>query len=227
MGPRGPGAIYKLDALSGFRPRVFATIILNGRPNSGAALGNLAYDKTNKQLFVSDLETGMIHRIGLDGSDRGFFDHGTQGRTNFRDAQTQQPGSLPAIAFNPASQARIADCPARFDTSPECWNVAASGRRVWGWACALKHPARRVCITQSGAAPAFNNAAWNTAPEDDKRNSVWSVGNGRTAHLRSATSDANSFCRTSSHRRTISRAPATAIRRATSRSRPVPIARSC
>ena len=60
---RRPGTIYKLDAQSGYQPRPFANVTLNGRPNSGAALGNIAYDRWNRQLFVSDLETGMIHRI--------------------------------------------------------------------------------------------------------------------------------------------------------------------
>ena len=34
----------------------------------------------HSQLFVTDLESGLIHRLGLDGSDRGSFDHGTAGR---------------------------------------------------------------------------------------------------------------------------------------------------
>ena len=59
-----------LDASTGYAPRVFSRIMLNGRRNTGAALGNIGYDRTNKQLFVSDLETGMIHRIrAADGCD--------------------------------------------------------------------------------------------------------------------------------------------------------------
>jgi hypothetical protein len=177
-GPGGPGAIYKLDASTGFRPRLFATVTLNGRQNSGAALGNLAYDKINKQLFVSDLETGMIHRIGMDGGDRGFFDHGTQGRTSFRDAMTQQQGSLPPIAFNPASQARIADCPQRFDTTPECWNVAASGRRVWGLGVRGEGPGQVRLYYAVWSGPDFGNTAWVSAPDEEKRNTVWSIGIG-------------------------------------------------
>jgi hypothetical protein len=67
----GPGAIYRLDAANNYRPRLFANITLDGtRHNTGAALGNLAFDRVNKQLFVSDLETGMIHRIRIsDGAD--------------------------------------------------------------------------------------------------------------------------------------------------------------
>ena len=106
FGEGGPGAIYRLDAPNGYKPRLFATVTLNGRQNSGAALGNIAYDRWNKQFLVSDLETGMIHRIGLDGRDIGSFDHGTQGRTSFVDAQTGQSQSLKPIAFNPSSQAK-------------------------------------------------------------------------------------------------------------------------
>jgi hypothetical protein len=151
---------------------------LRGRPNGGPALGNLAYDRTNKQLFASDLETGMIHRFrASDGSDLGFFDHGTQGRANFTDVETGQPGSLPAIPFDPNSRPRIANCPSPFAQSPQCWNIAASGRRVWG--IAAHHDPRRnetrlYYAVWSG--PSFDQAAsWSRASEEDKRNSVWSV----------------------------------------------------
>src|SRR5262249_62211582 len=44
--------------------------------------------RSNKQLFVTDLETGMIHRVrASDGADLGFYDHGTQGRQSFFDAE--------------------------------------------------------------------------------------------------------------------------------------------
>ena len=91
----GPGTVYRLDRETGYRPRVFANITLNGRPNSGPGLGNIAFDKWNQQLFVSDLETGMIHRLrAADGADLGFYDHGTQGRPNFLDVVRGQPASF-------------------------------------------------------------------------------------------------------------------------------------
>ena len=42
-------------------------------------LGNLAYDSAHKQLFVSDLYTGMIHRFDLDGKELSRYDHGVTG----------------------------------------------------------------------------------------------------------------------------------------------------
>ena len=94
-------------------PRPFANVTLNGRPNTGAALGNIAYDRWNKQLFVSDLETGMIHRIRpSDGADLGFYDHGVQGRANFLDAESKQQRSLPPIPLRSRRRRRrIANCP--------------------------------------------------------------------------------------------------------------------
>ncbi|MGA9604361.1 MAG: hypothetical protein WBQ82_09630, partial [Methyloceanibacter sp.] len=59
----GPGTVWKLDGASGNKPSIIAEITLDGRANSGAALGNIAFDRWNKQFFVSDLETGMIHRL--------------------------------------------------------------------------------------------------------------------------------------------------------------------
>jgi len=175
----GPGTIYRLDREAGYQPRVFATVTLNGRPNSGPGLGNIAFDKWNQQLFVSDLETGMIHRLrAADGTDLGFYDHGTQGRANFLDVARAQPGNLPPIPFDPASQPRINDCATgKFDNSPECWNVAASGRRVWGLA-AWKHPTtgETRLYYSVWSSPAFGDPNWAASGDDsEKRNSIWSV----------------------------------------------------
>jgi hypothetical protein len=174
----GAGTIYRLDAANNYRPRVFAHVMLGNRQNTGAALGNMAFDRTNKQIFVSDLETGMIHRIRTaSGADAGYYDHGTQGRPRFLDMQSKQQASLPAIAFDPNSRARITDCPnGVFDRSPECWNFAASGRRVWGVGV-RNDPSRGETRLYYAvwSSPAFGQTAWNSAADDDKRNSVWSV----------------------------------------------------
>src|SRR5450759_3182304 len=88
------------------------------------AVGNLAYDSDHKQLFVSDLYTGMIHRFALDGRDLGPpYDHGVTGRS----AQ----GNLPAQAFNPSRRLNIAT--ARFDSEdPDTWGYAPPARRGLG-----------------------------------------------------------------------------------------------
>jgi hypothetical protein len=174
----GPGTIYRLDAANNYRPRVFAHVMLGDRQNTGAALGNMAFDRTHKQIFVSDLETGMIHRIGTaNGADFGHYDHGTQGRPRFLDMQSKQQRSLPAIAFNSNSRARIEDCPSGpFDRSPECWNFAESGRRVWG--VGVRHDPNRAetrLYYAVWSSPSFGQTSWNTADDDDKRNAVWSV----------------------------------------------------
>jgi hypothetical protein len=175
FGAGGPGAIYRLDAANGYQPRLFATVTLEGRPNSGAALGNITYDRWHKQFLVSDLETGMIHRINLKGQDLGGYDHGTQGRANFVDAQSGRQQSLAPIAFEAASAAHIADCGAQFDTTPECWNVAASNRRVWGLGV-WRGPGGETRLYYSVASsPDLGNDAWHNLGEDEKRNSLWSV----------------------------------------------------
>jgi hypothetical protein len=176
-GQGGPGTIYRLDAATGYQPRPFAQITLNGRPNSGPALGNIAYDRFNKQLFVTDLETGMIHRVrATDGADLGFYDHGMQGRQSFFDAEAGQPSGLGPIGFDPNSRARIGNCEGRFDQTPQCWNIALSGRRVWGVGV-HRNPARNeVRLYYSvWSGPAFDDPGWQNAQDDDKRNSVWSV----------------------------------------------------
>ena len=83
----GPGTVYRLNAANDYRPEIFTDITLDGRANSGAGLGNIAFDKAHHQLFVSDLETGLIHRVALaDGAELGRYDHGVTGRGSFVDA---------------------------------------------------------------------------------------------------------------------------------------------
>ena len=178
-GQGGPGAIYKLTAADRYRSGLFATVTLNGRANTGPALGNIAYDKTNKQFFVSDLETGMIHRIDLNGRETGVFDHGTQGRPNFLDAQTKKPSQLPSISFDPNSSAKFADCPAPpGDNAPECWNFAANGRRVWGLGVRGEGVDKVRLYYSIWSGPNYDPDSWSRMTEEDKRNTVWSIGVG-------------------------------------------------
>ena len=129
----GPGTIYKLSASNNYQPEVFANVTLSGRQNTGASLGNIAFDKISRQLFVSDMETGMIHRLNIEtGQEVGIFDHGVDGRGNFLDVASGSTLSLPRQPFDPSSAARVADCEANFSTTVSCWNIAHPKRRVWG-----------------------------------------------------------------------------------------------
>jgi hypothetical protein len=87
-------------------------------------LGNLAYDSTHKQLFVSDLYTGMIHRFDLNGNELGRYDHGVTGLG---------AAKLATVPFDPKNRPNIAN--ARFDSEkPDTWGFAPAARRVWGLA---------------------------------------------------------------------------------------------
>jgi hypothetical protein len=121
-GPQGgPGSIWKVDGTTG-KVSLFGNVTLNGRANSGAALGGLAYDPDSKSLFVADRESGMIHRFDLNGLDLGSYDHGVTGRT----AQ-----GLPPVPWT--SQQPIDVSSPQFDsTQPATWNYAAPARRVFG-----------------------------------------------------------------------------------------------
>jgi len=173
----GPGTVWKLNAANGYAPEVFATIALNGRENTGPALGNIAFDRWSRQLYVSDLETGMIHRLSLDGTDLGHFDHGTQGRARFTDAQSGQDGALGEVAFDPASAAQISACPAgNFTSHPECWNYADFRRRVWGLAVRRDAATGTVRLYYSvWSSQALGSPGFAGAGDDEKRNAVWSV----------------------------------------------------
>ncbi|MCC0014892.1 MAG: peptidoglycan-binding protein [Rhodobiaceae bacterium] len=118
----GPGTVWKIDGQTGNITK-FADIASAGQPNSGPGLGNIAYDPDHKQLFVSDLDTGLIHRLDMNGADLGTFDHGIQGR--------------PANGLPPAADdgARLDITNPAFDAEyPDSWGFTGSERRVWGLA---------------------------------------------------------------------------------------------
>ncbi len=119
----GPGTVWKINGETGEVTK-FADILSAGVPNSGPGLGNVAYDAKNNQFFVSDLDTGLIHRLNIDGADLGTYDHGLQGR--------------PANGFEvlPDDTARRADItnPAFDAEDSNSWGLTAPGRRVWGLA---------------------------------------------------------------------------------------------
>ncbi len=173
----GPGTVWKLDAATGYKPVVFAHVALDGRQNTAAALGAIVFDRQNKQFLVSDLETGMITRLKLeDGSELGRYDHGTEGRASFIDASNGSQQTLPPVAFDPASTARIADCTGgEFGGTPACWNYADFRRRVWGLGLRRdSENAQRLFYAVWGS-QGFGNPDFAAASADDKRNSVWSI----------------------------------------------------
>ncbi|HFC05234.1 MAG TPA: hypothetical protein ENJ55_05975, partial [Rhizobiales bacterium] len=114
----GPGTIWKIDGKTGAVSQ-FANI-----ENSVAGLGNIVFDPSHYQFFVSDLESGLIHRLDLAGRVLDTFDHGTTGR----------PGAgLDAVASDPALKADITS--SDFDTdNSDTWGLADIRRRVWGLA---------------------------------------------------------------------------------------------
>lgn len=118
-----PGSIWKVEGTTG-AVSLLTRIKANGQDNGGTGLGNITFDDKTRQLFVSDLETGLIHRLTMDGQDLGTFDHGTAGRT----AQ-----GLDAVADDPGKRMNIGD--SKFNSEdPATWGYAADKRRVFGLA---------------------------------------------------------------------------------------------
>jgi hypothetical protein len=151
----GPGSIYKVDGRTG-AVSLLANVTLDGVPNPGPGLGNLAYDAAHKQLFVSDLYTGMIHRVALDGKDLGPpHDHGATARPT-------GPGALGPVPFNPRNRPNIAID--RFDSeNPDTWGFAPPARRVWGLAV---HEGRLYYSARNGA-PAAGPQIWSVGIQQD------------------------------------------------------------
>jgi len=175
----GPGAVWRLDAVNGYRPTLLAEIAPQGRPNSGASLGNIAFDRMNRQFFVSDMESGLIVRLGRDGRQLSAYDHGVEGRRAFFDADSNQRAALAPIPNDPSRVARLETCEGAFDLTPACWNFAPSGRRIWGLGV-RRDPmgAGSRLYYAVWSSPALADASWSEMSDEDKRNAVWSVGLG-------------------------------------------------
>jgi hypothetical protein len=119
----GPGSIWRVDGVTG-EVRLFANVTLDGMPNTGPALGGLAFDAASNTLFAADRETGMIHRFDLAGRERGRFDHGTQGR---------MAAGLAPVPYDPSMRLDIGS--PRFQSdNPATWGYAPFERLVYGLA---------------------------------------------------------------------------------------------
>ncbi len=118
-----PGAIYKVDGETG-QVSLFASIEFDGVLNSGPGLGNIAFDAASQQLFVSDLDTGTVHRLDLAGNVLEVFDHGS--------TALSLAGRSP-VAHDAEDRMDITS--PGFDVEdPRSWGFAADARRVWGLA---------------------------------------------------------------------------------------------
>jgi len=114
----GPGSIYKVDGQTG-AVSLFATLL----NNSGAGVGDIAFDKASGQFFASDLDRGFIYRLGKNGDVIDSFDHGVNGR----------PAKGLAPIPDDGSQAEIGK--AGFDSAnPQSWGYTQEERRVHGLA---------------------------------------------------------------------------------------------
>ncbi|MFK8251197.1 YncE family protein [Ancylobacter terrae] len=119
----GPGSIWRIDGATG-QVSLFTDVRLNNVPNSGAALGGLAFDSASKQVFAADRGTGMIHAFWLDGRETGIYDHGVAGR---------QALGMEPVADVPTGRTDITQ-PGFEVERPESWGYAPQPRLVNGLA---------------------------------------------------------------------------------------------
>lgn len=112
----GPGSIWKVDGKTGEISQ-FATI----PGNTGAGIGDIVYDRATRQFFVSDLDTGFIHRLSSDGTPIDVFDHGETARASAGLSQVPNDGHGMDIK-DPAFDALNSDT----------WGLAQPKRMIWG-----------------------------------------------------------------------------------------------
>ncbi len=127
---------------------LFANVTLDGVPNSGPALGALAFDPASRQLFVADRDTGMIHRFTLDGVERGRFDHGMQALAAL---------GLPPIAFDPRKRLNIRKPGIRQRQSGHLGLCAGGAARV-------RHGGSIVAVSITRSPRACASGRWRSCP---------------------------------------------------------------
>ncbi len=115
-----PGAIYKIDGTTGAVSYLSDTAF-SGKANSGPGIGGLAFDAASRSLYASDLDTGVIHRFGLDynAADLSQFDHGIAGR---------RAKGLDTIADD-GKRLLLTD-PAFSPSDPATWGFTQPSRRI-------------------------------------------------------------------------------------------------
>ena len=91
-----------------------------GSKGSSAGIGGLAVDPASRELYVSDLDTGLIHRFSISQkNDIGQFDHGVAGRPM---------RGLPAVADD-GSRLNI-ESPDFDPGKPATWGITQTERRI-------------------------------------------------------------------------------------------------
>ncbi len=114
----GPGSVWRIDGRTGQ-----ASLLVN-LENGGAGLGNITFDPTHYQLYVSDMDSGNIYRIDLAGNVLGIYDHGRTGR---------KAAGLEPVRRDRKARAEITSDAFDADNS-DTWGLADVRRRVWGLA---------------------------------------------------------------------------------------------
>ena len=114
----GPGSIWKVDGATG-EVSLFAHI----DENSGPGIGDIVRHPRTGQLYASDLDTGLVHRIGDDGALIDAYDHGMAALGDFGGQALADDGKVADIKDS------------GFDSDdPGTWGLTQSARRVWGMA---------------------------------------------------------------------------------------------
>ncbi len=113
-----PGTIWRVNGATG-DVSAFAAL----PDNSGPGVGDVVFDKTNRQFFASDLDNGLIYRISSDGNVLDSFDHGVNGRPAKGLAPVADDGKMMDITS-----------PSFDSQDPTTWGYTQKDRKVWGMA---------------------------------------------------------------------------------------------
>ena len=128
--------VYKVASGSG-AISVFKTLPQSPATLPGAGLGNIAYDCTHKNFYVSNIDDGLIYRLDINGNISSTWDHGLN-----------LPTAIPPSAAIP-DDPRVAFTPL--------------GRRVWGLQPHNNRLYYGVWWQDERANPTHANEVWSIA----------------------------------------------------------------
>lgn len=99
-GPGGDGGVYKLNGTN-YGISVFQDFTTSPKKIGKVSLGNICFDKEHRQLFVADLDNGLVRRLSTTGSEvltGGFpYDHGVTGNANISAPAIPDSGTAGAL----------------------------------------------------------------------------------------------------------------------------------
>jgi hypothetical protein len=163
----GPASIWRLPPDDGAQAEMLADLSM-GRAGLGAGLGDLVFDPYHRVLYVSDLETGLIHGVDPEtGAIVDSFDHGIDALSGYLDLETGEAVAQQTVAYDAPVSGQ--GCPSVARLWTDCLGYAPPARRVWGLGLRRDHSNDEIRLFYGQGDGTSGLAVWSVALAPDGR----------------------------------------------------------